>query len=116
MVRRVYGKANDFDIIFNHIEGDRWETILPGNMYGEYVVELYAEDTAGNVSYFCTMLFIIFGHTVQCYIVPEGFSGKVETRDYKGYAEIKDLFTVIEKHKYHASVVERGYILHAAKC
>lgn len=59
MVVRVYGSANGVDITFTPIGDDRWECIVPRVPSGEYVVDLYAEDEAGNIGYAATMLFIV---------------------------------------------------------
>ena len=59
MVVRVYGSANGVDIAFTPIGDDRWECIVPRVPSGEYVVDLYAEDEAGNIGYAATMLFIV---------------------------------------------------------
>lgn len=59
MVVRVYGSANGVDITFTPIGDDRWECAVPKIPSGEYVVDLYAEDEAGNIGYAATMLFIV---------------------------------------------------------
>ncbi len=59
MVVRVYGSANGVDITFTPIGDDRWECIVPRVPSGEYVVDLYAEDEAGNIGYAATMLFVV---------------------------------------------------------
>ena len=59
MVVRVYGSANGVDITFTPIGDDRWECAVPRVPSGEYVVDLYAEDEAGNIGYAATMLFIV---------------------------------------------------------
>lgn len=59
MVVRVYGSANGVDITFIPIGDDRWECAVPRVPSGEYVIDLYAEDEAGNIGYAATMLFIV---------------------------------------------------------
>ncbi len=59
MVIRVYGSANGVDITFTPIGDDRWECTVPKIPSGEYVVDLYAEDEAGNVGYAATVLFVV---------------------------------------------------------
>lgn len=59
MVVRVYGSANGVGIVFTPIGDDRWECAVPKIPSGECVVDLYAEDEAGNVGYAATMLFIV---------------------------------------------------------
>lgn len=59
MVVRVYGSTNGVDITFTPIGDDRWECAVPRVPSGEYVVDLYAEDEAGNIGYAATMLFVV---------------------------------------------------------
>lgn len=59
MVVRVYGSANGVDITFTPIGDDRWKCAVPKFPSGEYVVDLYAEDEAGNVGYAATVLFVV---------------------------------------------------------
>ena len=59
MVVRVYGSANGMDIVFTPIGDDRWECTIPKVSTGEYVVDLYAEDDAGNIGYTATILFVV---------------------------------------------------------
>ena len=62
MVVRAYGSANGSKIILTREEGDRWEAVVPFDKDGEYVVEFFAEDEAGNVGYMCTILFAVSHH------------------------------------------------------
>lgn len=98
MVTRVYGKANNAEIIFTHIKGDRWETTVPWTADGEYIVELMADDEAGNTAYVCSVLFVVSGHEFNGYIIPRGYS-LTETKncDYSGLANMQDYFGDIVK-------------------
>lgn len=51
---RVWGKCEGSDIILSEDAG-RWVTTVPAGK-GEYVIELFAEDDAGNAGYMATML------------------------------------------------------------
>lgn len=77
MVRRVSGTANGVGILFERTEGNRWEARVPPNLSGEYAVDMYAEDMAGNVSYCCRMLFAISGHAMKIEILDRGYKGEV---------------------------------------
>jgi hypothetical protein len=56
MVSRVFGKCNSSEIIFQLNEDtELWETTVPPSQTGMYIIELWAEDTAGNVGYFATI-------------------------------------------------------------
>lgn len=52
MVKKVIGKANDFQFVLTRKDnGDMWEARIPVQKTGQYVVDLYAEDEAGNMAY-----------------------------------------------------------------
>lgn len=51
MVVRLEGKVQGRDVIFNRVQGDEWETIIPASLNGVYIVELTAYDDAGNMAY-----------------------------------------------------------------
>ena len=48
MVVKLEGKVNGQAVIFRRKEGDWWETTIPPNLSGSYIVELTATDEAGN--------------------------------------------------------------------
>jgi len=54
MIKRVWGRCNSADIVLSR-DGGQWTVTVPGGK-GEYIVELYAEDDAGNSGYIATML------------------------------------------------------------
>ena len=41
MIVRVYGRANGAEIIFTRKEGDLWQTEVPANLEGEYIVDRF---------------------------------------------------------------------------
>jgi hypothetical protein len=58
MVKRVYGTLDTTDILFSfNSDSGLWETTVPEHEEGVYIVEIYAEDEAGNVAYMATALF-----------------------------------------------------------
>lgn len=59
MIERVIGKNEKFEIIFELKENDRWEAVLPPDLSGEYYIDLYAYDKAGNVGYMSKALFTV---------------------------------------------------------
>lgn len=59
MVVRVYGSSNGVSIVFTPLGDDRWNCAVPSAPGGEYVIDLYAEDEAGNIGYTATILFIV---------------------------------------------------------
>lgn len=59
MVTRVYGTSDGVEIIFTPSEDGLWKCVVPVSQDGQYIVDLYAEDEAGNTSYFATVLFTV---------------------------------------------------------
>lgn len=56
MVKALYGKCQDQEIHFRlNEETGRWETAVPASPNGVYIIELWAEDYAGNIGYFATV-------------------------------------------------------------
>lgn len=125
MVSRVWGKADGIEIMLEKGEEGRWTGLLPWSEDGEYIVELYAEDLAGNIGYYCTMLFTISGHELHGHIVPRGFAGTGDINDYKGFPDMDVFSGKIQEmsfcgnkpeEEYHAEVLEGGYRIERAVC
>lgn len=96
MVRKVVGQANDFEIVLSREDGDRWVTAIPANLSGEYAIELYAEDVAGNMSYMASALLIIDATTLCAHIIMDAYhaelidDGIAASVVSDGYAELCD--------------------------
>ena len=56
MIARIWGKCNGADIVFSHDIGERWKIAVPAALDKTYVVEVWAEDMAGNVGYLMTVV------------------------------------------------------------
>lgn len=56
-VRSVWGVCGGAEIRFERNAAGQWETTVPAQADNTYVVELWAEDDAGNVGYYATVLF-----------------------------------------------------------
>lgn len=69
MIKRVYGKVDGTEIVMQQ-SGDRWEVPVPFSADGEYVVEIMAEDEAGNNSYVTRILFVVNGSLIKNYVIP----------------------------------------------
>lgn len=59
MVVKVWGSVNGHDIIFIPQGDDIWTCQVPPVEDGEYIVDLYAVDEAGNQAYTATILFTV---------------------------------------------------------
>lgn len=104
---KVIGKANGSQIIFNQTDAGTWETTVPANLSGEYAVELYAEDEAGNSSYLCRVLFVIHGHELGVKVLDTGYAGDFMDC-LKSASHVQD--------KYHAHLQEGGYMIEHTIC
>lgn len=109
MVARVYGTVNGNKTVFSNTGGNCWEVAIPANGNGECVVEIWAEDDAGNVSYMATMLFTTYGHQMRCYIVPRGYSGESNCQEYKVEVDLNEVLAQILNGTYTAEQEERRY-------
>lgn len=56
MVTRIWGTCQGKDVIFSPGEDGLWRCAVPATASGSYVIELWAEDGAGNVGYLATIL------------------------------------------------------------
>lgn len=70
MVHKVYGKVGGKEIILNLSGENLWQAIVPAVMDGQYVVEIIAEDEAGNQSYIARMLYTISVGDIRFSLLP----------------------------------------------
>lgn len=83
MVVKLEGKIDGNPIIFHRKEGDWWETTIPPNINGIYIVELVATDDAGNQGYACKYIITIDLDALCVRIKPETFCVKSRVSNYK---------------------------------
>lgn len=77
-----------------------WTGLIPWSDDGEYIVELYAEDLAGNIGYYCTMLFAITGHEMRACVVSRGYAANRKTNDFGNEIEKTEFVSKIKKGGY----------------
>ena len=83
MVVRLEGKVDGHDVIFSKKEGDLWETTVPFDVDGTYIVELTAYDEFGNIGHI-TKVLITFHLENQCIqIEPFPWNGILEESKIK---------------------------------
>lgn len=64
MIKRVYGKADKYEIEFRE-DGGVWNAAVPADLTdGKYVVELWAIDDFGFTSYYTGILYMFDGQAV----------------------------------------------------
>jgi hypothetical protein len=124
MVKKLYGKADNITIIFEKKDGDNWTAVVPSDLSdGMYIVALYAEDEAGNTSFFSKILLLADTKNISIVFIKQPFFGllikdiihsyiiyfnksslldspyitKIMTERY--LIEIKEVFIMVENHK-----------------
>lgn len=70
MVTRVFGRAGQYDLEFIETSEGLWTAAVPFVESCEYVIDLYAEDEAGNISYYATYLLTFDASKLQVQAVP----------------------------------------------
>lgn len=70
MVTRVFGRAGQYDLEFIKTSEGLWTAAVPFVESCEYVIDLYAEDEAGNISYYATYLLTFDVSKLQVQAVP----------------------------------------------
>lgn len=103
MVVKVIGKADKFELVFEKTGENRWETIVPPDTWGEYVLEIYAHDDAGNVSYITKMLYLVSKHTMQAILIPFGYAASLSMDQYTEY------YTYLKSGEYTAILQSDSY-------
>lgn len=82
MVVRLEGKVQGQDVIFNHIQGDDWEAVIPPTLNGIYIVSLTAWDDAGNAAYTARYIITIDMDALYVRLEPYPFWADVLPWDY----------------------------------
>ena len=97
----IWGNCNGYNITFKHNQTTgRWDAIVPMSDYGDYVVELWAKDDAGNVGYYATVLITV---DLSCLQV------RVKVLDMSAQA-MKDGFLQKKKTKFKAELCRPEYL------
>ena len=87
MVVRLEGKVQGQDVIFNRVQGDDWETVIPSSLNGVYVVELTAYDDAGNMAYTARYILTIDLTSIHAKVRINRIAMKVRLSSY--YAKVR---------------------------
>lgn len=82
MVVKVTGKVDGQEVIFEYSEGDRWNITVPYELDGMYVVEVTAEDDAGNIAFCTKMLLIVDPATLCVQLIPYDYMVEVIPDEY----------------------------------
>lgn len=82
-VTRVFGRVDGTEVVLQHIDGNRWSVPVPFDKDCEYLMELYAEDEAGNVSYLTQALFTYDPKALVFKIAPIQYDCKLLPEPYE---------------------------------
>lgn len=96
-IKRVYGTVDGAEVILEHADGDRWWVPVPWDRDGEYVVEIIAEDEAGNQSYMAKMLFVVNAALLCVRVIPLPYTATLQEPRYT--AEI-------QRPRYYTELIE----------
>jgi len=81
MIRRIAGTCDGSDIVLKADPAGLWTATVPAKPNGEYAVALWAEDDAGNRSYFCTVLLSYDITQLCCRVKVLGIGAEWSARD-----------------------------------
>lgn len=80
-VVNVWGECNGYNIIFSYNNGTgTWDVPVPFAESGEYILTVYAEDLAGNIGYYATLLLVIDKESLRVEIKILDMSAKAKKR------------------------------------
>lgn len=122
MIVKVSGKIDGKEVIFEKADGDQWSVMVPYDLDGMYVVELTAENEAGNIAYCTKMLLIVDPATLCVKLVPLDYMVEVISEDYKVTAIPEDYAVeeILERYQVIAEpdplFVEVIYPIHGRGC
>ena len=122
MIVKVSGKVDGQDVIFERSEGNQWNITVPYDLDGMYVIEVTAENDAGNVAYCTKMLLIVDPATLCVKLVPLDYMVEVVPEEYETHIIPEDyLVEVMEEQDQVATLpdlfyVEVVYPIHGKGC
>lgn len=64
MVKRVFGKIDGMEVNYTRDQGDWWNIPIPLDRDGEYIIEVIAEDEAGNQTFMTRLLYTVKSENV----------------------------------------------------
>lgn len=122
MITKVIGKVDGKEVVFERAEGGLWNTTVPLDLDGMYVIEVTAYDEAGNIAYCTKMLLIVDPETLCVSLQPYNYSFDIIPSEYRIDA-ITDRYSVeameddylvgVQSDPYHLEVI---YPMHRRGC
>lgn len=93
MVKRVFGRVDGCEVELNRSEGDWWNVPVPFDTDGEYVVEILAEDEAGNQAYISKMLFVVNTALLCAHVEPVPYYGQLLETEWEAELVAPQIYT-----------------------
>lgn len=116
MVAKIFGKINGQDLNFEHDKGDFWKLEIPFLNDGEYIIEIFAQDEAGNISYITKALYTIKAGDVHIKILPyiNYIFDKIET-EYCFAITDNEIIVQRNKEEYCFCIINEEYVFERKK-
>ena len=83
------------EVELNRSEGDWWNVPVPFDTDGEYVVEILAEDEAGNQAYIAKMLFVVNTALLCAHVEPVPYYGQLLETEWEAELVAPPLYTCL---------------------
>ena len=96
MVVRLEGKAQGKDVVFNRVQGDVWETIIPASLNGVYIVELTAYDDFGNMSFMAKYILTVDLSCMSVKLEPFPWEVVASTNNFDAKCRASDFIASID--------------------
>lgn len=93
MVVKFEGKIDGRDVIFERKEEGLWETTVPSNLKGMYIVELTATDDAGNQSFMTGKLYVVDAERLCIHLIFDTYYAELIQNEYE-IQTMQDLYAV----------------------
>ena len=105
MIVKVSGKVDGQDVIFERSEGNQWNITVPYDLDGMYVIEVTAENDAGNVAYCTKMLLIVDPATLCVKLVPLDYMVEVVPEEYETHIIPEDYLVEVMEEQYQVATL-----------
>ena len=122
MIVKVSGKVDGQDVIFERSEGNQWNITVPYDLDGMYVIEVTAENDAGNIAYCTKMLLIVDPATLCVKLVPLDYMVEVVPEEDETHIIPEDYLVEVMEEQYQVATlpdlfyVEVVYPIHERGC
>ena len=100
MVTAVWGKIDGNEVVFRRGEGNGWKATVPLTTAGQFIVELWAEDDAGNRAFFAKVLITFDPRTLRMSFSVMEFGSLFSEADVRSIFSKNDVRSIFSEKKY----------------